>query len=55
MANVVYKNADTDATLTAGAQTALTAGQTLNVVAVPASGYYFANNAEDNWTFFRRS
>lgn len=38
---VVYKNSDTNATLTAGAQTALTAGQELNVVAVPASGYYF--------------
>jgi len=50
---VVYKNADTSATLTAGAQTALAAGATLNVLAVPDSGYYFANNAEDNWTFKR--
>ena len=38
---VVYKNMDTNATLTAGAQTALTAGQMLNVYAVPSSGYYF--------------
>jgi hypothetical protein len=52
---VVYKNADTGATLTAGAQTALTAGQTLNVHADPAANYYFASNAEDDWTFFRRS
>jgi phage head maturation protease len=37
---VVYENADTNATLTAGAQTALTNGQTLNVRAVAASGYF---------------
>jgi hypothetical protein len=55
MANVVYKNADTSATLTAGAQTALTAGQRLNVVAVAATGYFFANNAKDQWTYFRRA
>ena len=54
-AHVVYKNADTAATLTAGAQSALTAGATLNVVAVPASGYFFANSAKDQWTFFRRA
>jgi hypothetical protein len=52
---VVYKNADTNATLTAGAQTALAAGATLKVKAVPASGYYFRNNAEDEWTFKRPS
>lgn len=50
---VVYKNADTNATLTAGAQTALTAGSTLNVKAVPASGYYFANNVTDEWPYKR--
>jgi hypothetical protein len=38
---VVYKNSAGGGTLTAGAQTALTAGQELNVYAVPASGYYF--------------
>lgn len=52
---VVYKNADTSATLSAGAQTALTAGSTLNVIAVAASGYYFATNADDQWTFKRPS
>jgi hypothetical protein len=50
---VVYKNSDTNATLTAGAQTALTAGQSLNVVAVPASGYYFevSNGLAVEWHF----
>lgn len=50
---VVYKNKDTNATLTAGAQAALAAGATLNVIATPASGYYFASNAEDEWSFTR--
>jgi len=51
---VVYKNADTDATLTAGAQPALAAGATLNVHAVPADGtYYFANSEVDDWSFTR--
>ncbi len=50
---VVYKNADTSATLTAGAQTALSVGATLNVLAVPATNYYFATNADDQWSFTR--
>jgi len=50
---VVYKNGDTNATLTAGAQSAIAAGATLNVIAVPASGYYFKTNAEDQWSFTR--
>lgn len=50
---VVYKNADTSATLTAGAQSALAAGATLNVVAVAAAGYYFKDTASDQWTFKR--
>jgi hypothetical protein len=54
MAHVVYKNADTGTTLTAGAQTALAAGQTLNVQAIPASGYYFSNDANTLWPFFKR-
>ena len=48
---VVYKNADTNATLTAGAQTALAVGATLNVLAVPATNYYFESNADDEWSF----
>jgi hypothetical protein len=50
---VVYKNADTNATLTAGAQSALAAGATLNVKAVPATGYYFADNANDDFSYTR--
>jgi hypothetical protein len=51
---VVYKNA-AGTTLTAGAQTALAAGASLVVNAFPASGYYFANNQEDSWTFKRNA
>lgn len=47
---VVYKNDDTGATLTAGAQTALTADQTLNVQAHAAAGYYFASDPQQ-WSF----
>jgi phage head maturation protease len=50
---VVYKNADTSATLSSGAQTALSAGATLNVLAVPASGYYFETSEGDHWSFKR--
>ncbi|QBZ73573.1 major capsid and protease fusion protein [Streptomyces phage RosaAsantewaa] len=50
---VVYKDASDDSTLTAGAQPALTAGETLKVYAEPTAGYYFATNAEDEWTFKR--
>lgn len=55
---VVYKNADTNATLSAGAQTALSAGSTLKVKAVPASTYYFSvtgTAGSDEWTFKRPS
>jgi hypothetical protein len=48
-ANVTYKNYDSGATLSAGAQAALTEGQTLIVVAVPSSGHYFAQ--DQVWTF----
>lgn len=49
---VTYKDAG-GSTLSAGAQTALTAGSSAIVNAVPATGYYFANTAEDSWTFKR--
>lgn len=55
VSHVVYKNADTDATLSSGAQSPLTAGQTLNVQATAAAGYYFANDANTLWPFFKRS
>ena len=50
---VAYKNQDTDATLTAGAQTAIDAGKTISVVAVPATGYYFPHNIDADWDFTR--
>jgi hypothetical protein len=53
--NVVYKNADTGATLSSGAQSALAEGASLNVQATPASGYYFANDANTLWPFTRRA
>lgn len=49
----IYKNADTDATLTAGAQTALDPGESLNVRAVADTGYHYANNIDDEWRFTR--
>jgi HK97 family phage prohead protease len=50
----IYKNKDTGATLTAGAQSALAVGATLNVHAVPASSsYYFENSEVDDWSFTR--
>lgn len=52
---VVYKGADGTTTLTAGAQTALAAGDDTTVFAVPASGYYFEINAKPSWYFKRPS
>ena len=49
---VVYKNA-AGSTLTAGAQTALSAGASLVVNATPASGYFFGSSEGDSWTFKR--
>lgn len=49
---VTYKNKDTNATLTTGSPVVLGSGETLNVLAIPASAsYYFASNANDEWTF----
>jgi len=50
---VTYKNQETDATLTPGAQTALAAGDSVSVVAVPNTGYYFPHNFDADWTFTR--
>lgn len=51
---VVYKNADTNATLSAGAQSALAVGATLNVRAEPASASYaFISSEGDTWEFTR--
>ena len=50
---VVYKNKDTGATLSTGAQAAIPAGTSITVVATPAAGYYLADNINDEWTFTR--
>jgi hypothetical protein len=50
---VTYKNAATDATLTAGAQSALAAGETLDVYAVTDTTHHFATGEEDQWSFTR--
>lgn len=50
---VTYKNQETDATLSAGAQSALAAGASLSVYAVPNTGYYFPHNFDADWTFTR--
>jgi hypothetical protein len=50
---VVYKDAADDSTLSAGAQSALAAGESITVYAAPASGYYFSDNASNTWTFKR--
>ncbi len=54
MTHVTYKNSDTGATLSAGAQTALASGATLNVTAYADSGYFFTTDAADEWSFYRR-
>ena len=50
---VTYKNQTTDANLSAGAQTALNSGETLNVKAVPNANYYFPHNFDADWSFTR--
>lgn len=50
---VVYQDASDDSVLLAGAQPALDPGASLTVQAVPDTGYYFATNANDEWTFTR--
>ena len=50
---VVYKNDETNATLSSGAQTAIASGATVYVRAVPATGYYFPHNLDATWSFTR--
>jgi hypothetical protein len=49
---VVYKDV-ANATVAAGAKAAILAGASVYYKAVPATGYYFADNASDEWTFTR--
>lgn len=56
---VTYKTQDTGplgaagTTLSSGAQTALTAGQSQSIVATPNATYYFAHNTDADWVFTR--
>jgi hypothetical protein len=50
---VVYKDADTGATLSSGAQTAIAPGASVDVEAVPANGYGFTHDADTEWGFTR--
>jgi hypothetical protein len=48
---VVYKNADTGATISTGAMAALDPGESINIRAVAASGYFIPSTADAFWTF----
>lgn len=51
-ANVVYRNADTDAVINAaGSPYAVADGETMNVSAEPAAGFYFETSNDDSWSF----
>jgi len=50
---VTYKDQQTNATLSAGAQTALDPEESVSIKAVPNSGYYFPHNFDADWTFTR--
>jgi hypothetical protein len=52
---VKYYNSETDALLTAGAQSAIAAGATVSIEARPDAGYYFPHNTDDDWDFTRPS
>lgn len=49
---VVYKDAS-NVTIAAGAMTALSAGSSVTIYSVPATGYYFADTVNDSWPFTR--
>lgn len=49
---VVYKD-QAGTTVTAGAKSAIAAGASVYYQAVPATGYYFASDEDDEWTFTR--
>ena len=48
---VTYINADTGATLTAGAQPAIAVHTTLNVSAIATAGHFIASDQTDFWSF----
>lgn len=50
--NVVYHRADTNAVVSAATSPiTLAPGESLEIYAVPAAGYYFETDQEDQWTF----
>jgi HK97 family phage prohead protease len=49
---VIYKNA-AGTTLSAGAMSAIAAGETVRIYSVADTNYHFANNQEDSWPFTR--
>lgn len=51
--HIVYKNADTGATLSTGAQAAIPADSQINIVAEADSGYYIESTEQSYWTFLR--
>ena len=55
VSGVTYKDASDGSTLTAGAQPALAAGESMYVVAETDATRHFATNAEDQWVFERPS
>ena len=50
---VTYKNKLTGATLSAGAQSALASGASIEVVAVPNTGYHFDHGVDTDWVYTR--
>jgi hypothetical protein len=50
-ANVTYKNDETNATLSSGAQAPLDQGEQLHVRAYANSGYYLPHNFDSTWSF----
>lgn len=48
---VEYQDKSDHSVLTTGSPVTLTEGQSLTVEAVPTTGYYFASNQNDEWTF----
>lgn len=50
---VEYRNDETDAVLSAGAQAAIASGATIYVRAYPTTGYYFPHNFDATWSFTR--
>ena len=48
---IVYKNKETNQTLTSSSPVTLSEGDELTVIAVPSSGYYLASNVNDEFKF----